>query len=263
MELQHHIDEFDAAGVKVLAVSYDPVGALAQFADERGITYPLLYDEGSELIKSHGILNTLVQPDEAVYGIPFPGSYVLDEDGVVVEKFFHREYQVREAASMVLRAGFGLPVDLKDNPRAEGGEPNVKVSAQLGTPDLKFRQRVDLYVRIKLAEGLHVNAPPAPEGFIPTEVSVTGPEGLRIGEPRYPQAEPFRIEGLDEEFNVFTGDVEVCVELNSSLREVETVPIDVEVRYQACDDHECFIPQTARLHLDVPLGTLTRPQRRD
>ena len=263
MELQSHIDEFDAAGVKVLAVSYDPVGALAQFAGEQGITYPLLFDEDSELIKSLGILNTLVQPDEAVYGIPFPGSYLLDEDGVIVEKFFHREYQVRDAASMVLRSGFGLPVDLKDNPRVEGGEPDVKVSAQLGTPDLKFRQRVDLYVRIELAERLHLNAPPAPDGFIATEVTVTGPEGLSIGEPRYPQSQPFRVEGLDEEFNVFTGNVEICVELDSSLREVETVPIDVEVRYQACDDHECFVPQTVKLHLDVPLGALTRPQRRD
>ncbi len=263
MELQDHIDEFDAAGVKVLALSYDAVGTLAQFADERDITYQLLSDDGSELIKSLGILNTLVQPDEAVYGIPFPGSYLLDEDGVVVEKYFHREYQIREAASTVLRAGFGLPVALKDNPRAEGGEPDVKVSAQLGTPDLKLRQRVDLYVRIELAEGLHVNAPPAPDGFIATEVSVTGPEGLWIGEPRYPQSQPFRIEGLDEQFNVFTGDIEVCVELNLNDRELESVPVDVEVRYQACDDHECFIPQTARLHLDLPIGALTRPQRRD
>ena len=263
MELQDHIDEFDAAGVTVMAVSYDPVGALAQFAGEQGITYPLLYDEGSELIQSLGILNTLVQPDEAVYGIPFPGSYVLNEDGVIVEKFFHREYQIREAASTVLHAGFGLPVELEDNPRAEDGEPDVKVSAQLGTSDLKLRQRVDLYVRIELAEGLHVNAPPAPDGFIATAVTVTGPEGLSVGEPRYPQSEPFRIEGLDEEFSVFTGDIEVRVELNLNDRELETVPLDVEVRYQACNDHECFIPRTVQLHLDLPVGALARPQRRD
>ena len=262
MELQSHIDEFEAAGVRLFAISYDPVGDLASFASEHGITYSLLYDEDSRVIRQYGILNTLVRPDERVYGIPFPGTYIVDEGGMIVEKLFHREYQVREAASAVLREAFDAPADLSDYPGDQCSEPNVRVSARLGAPDLKFRQLVPLYIRLQLAAGLHVQANPTLEGYFATEVTVTAPDEVRVGEPRYPQAEPFRIEGLDEQFDVYSGDVVVTVDLISTAREVESVPLDIAVTYQACDDHACFIPQTVKLHLDVPLGTLNRAQRR-
>ena len=123
-------------------------------------------------------------------------------------------------------------------------------------------QQLDLYVRIDLDEGLHAYDQPVPEGYLATEVTVTGPEGLRVGEPQYPPTKPFRVEALNEEFQVFEGRVEIVVPLVSAVREGEHVPIDVEVRYQACDDRECFLPQTERLHLEAPLGALNRPQRR-
>ena len=37
------------------------------------------------------MLNTIVQPEEApFYGIPFPAFFLLNEDGVIVYKFFNR-----------------------------------------------------------------------------------------------------------------------------------------------------------------------------
>ena len=43
------------------AISYDPVETLAAFSRQRGITFPLLSDAGSETIKRYGILNTVVE----------------------------------------------------------------------------------------------------------------------------------------------------------------------------------------------------------
>ena len=42
------------------AISYDPVETLAAFSRQRGITFPLLSDSGSQTIKRYGILNTVV-----------------------------------------------------------------------------------------------------------------------------------------------------------------------------------------------------------
>jgi hypothetical protein len=246
----------------VFAISYDPIGAIAQFADEHSIEYDFLADEGSAFIKQLGILNTLVDPDETVYGIPYPGTYVLDEQGIVVQKYFHREYQIREAASFVLEEAFGLPVALDEHPGDSAAIEDVRISARLGAPDLKFRQRVDLHVRIDLPEGLHVGGPQVTESYIATEVTVTGPEGLSIGAPRYPATVPFQVEGLGVPIPVLEGDTVIRVELISGLREMETAPVDVEVRYQACNDRECFLPQAAKLHLELPLGTLNRAARR-
>ncbi len=254
MELRRHQERFEAAGIKLFAVSYDPVDALANFAEEHSIEYPLLSDEGSEVIRQFGILNTLIGPDEPVHGIPFPGSYLVAEDGTVAEKFFHRQYQIRETGPTVLHSGFGVPIDLASVPRAEATSTGAKVSVALGARDLSMMQRAELYVRIELDEGLHLYGQPIPDGFYATEVRVTGPDGLRFGEPQYPPTRPFHVEGLDEEFHVFEGDIEIALSLTSAVREGDSIPIDVEVSYQACNDRECFTPTTERLHLDVPLG---------
>ena len=203
-----------------------------------------------------------MRPDEPVYGIPFPGSYLVGEDGRVTEKVFRREYQIRATGATVLRSGFGADVEQGGSLTAESAAGGATVSATLTARELKLMQQLDLYVRIDLDEGLHAYGQPVPEGYLATEVTVTGPEGLRVGEPQYPPTKPFRVEALNEEFQVFEGRVEIVVPLVSAVREGEHVSIDVEVRYQACDDRECFLPQTERLHLEAPLGALNRPQRR-
>ncbi len=76
--------DFEAAGVAVYTLSYDEADALRDFGEAHGITYPLLSDPDSEVIRSFGILNTLINPDDHPwYGIPFPGTYVVGADGVI------------------------------------------------------------------------------------------------------------------------------------------------------------------------------------
>jgi hypothetical protein len=259
VELQQQKDEFANAGIEVFAISYDRQDAQTAFAEQHDIDYHMLADEDSAVIKQYGILNTLIAEDEGVYGIPFPGSYLVDEAGLVEEKFFHREYQIRETGSTVLRSGFGAAFDLSDVPCVEV-EGDAKITATLGGASLASMQRGDLYVRIELDEGLHVNGPKVPDGFFATEVTVTAPEGVRVGETMYPQTTPFKIEGIDEQFDVFEGGVEVSVSLISTLREGETLPLEIAVQYQACNDRECFLPQQQTLHLDVPIGRLNMPR---
>jgi predicted dithiol-disulfide oxidoreductase (DUF899 family) len=62
--LQGRLTELQQKGLGLAAISYDPVETLAAFSRQRGITFPLLSDAGSETIKRYGILNTVV--DEAL-----------------------------------------------------------------------------------------------------------------------------------------------------------------------------------------------------
>ncbi len=234
---------------------------VSAFAKERGIEFPLLADTGSEVIKRFGILNTLVQPEEEDhFGIPYPGSYLVGEDGRVVEKFFNREYQVRETSATVLRSGFKVPVDPSSFAHAEAQGDAIRVAATLGATKLRYMQHADLYVTIALDSGVHIYGAPVPEGFVAAEVIVTGPEGLRVGRPQYPATKLFRVEGLEEEFHVFDGEVVIRVPVVNSIREGEAIAINVAVRYQACSDRECFPPKTEELRLEVPLVPVARPQ---
>ena len=264
MQLQQHLDAFTAAGIRVFAVSYDSVEVLRAFAEEYGITYPLLSDEDSAVIKRYGILNTLIRPDESVYGIPYPGYYATDEDGAVAEKRFYRYYRVRPSTQSLLADVFGLSLDAIDagDPRAEAAGEGARVSAVLAADGLIFMQRVPLYVTLDLDAGRHVYRAQVPAGFIATEVSVTGPPALTIEPAEYPSTRPFAVEGVREPFAVMDGPVRIVVPVMLTSEELEVIPVDVTVRYQACDEHQCFIPQTAVLHLDIPRGALRRPARR-
>ena len=263
MELQQHLDEFEAAGVRVFAISPEPVRQHARFADEFGIAYPLLSDEDSAVIKRYGILNTLIDPDEELYGLPFPGVYLTDTAGRVVQKYFHQHYRTRETAARILRGDLDMPVDLGGHPTVEGG---AGVSVTLGAPDLKTYQRVDVVVRLELPEGQHVYGEPAPPGYVPTSVRVSGPEELIVDEATFPPTRPLLVEGLNEELYVFEGDIEIRVPVSYPVADVragDVLPLDVEVRYQACDERQCFIPTTERLRLEAPIGGHYRPERRE
>ena len=118
MELQQHLPEFEAAGVRILGFSPDPVRRIKRFADDAGITIPMLADEDSAVIKRYGILNTLLDPDEDLYGMPFPGTYLVDEDGTVLAKHFNQHYRTRETAAALLRGNLDAPFDDSGFPAA-------------------------------------------------------------------------------------------------------------------------------------------------
>lgn len=254
MQLQQHLAAFEAADIALFCILNDPQETLAEFTAEHGMAYPVLSDPDSAVIKRYGILNTLIRPDEPVYGIPFPGSYLTDEQGVVTEKIFHRRYQVRDTAQSVLHRYFGVDIDPADHPSAQAASPGVRVSAVLAADEFTFQRRAMLFVTLTLDEGLHVYGPPVPDGYFGTEVTVTGPDGLIVEPAVLPPTHPQRIEALGETFNVFEGVVEIAVPLIANIREVERVAFDVTVSYQACDDRQCFIPQRQTLHFDVPLA---------
>lgn len=258
IELQRRLTDFEAAGVTVLAVSPDPPQALVDFAGEQGVTFPLLSDADSSVIRRFGILNTLIDPGEPFYGIPFPGIYVTDREGMVTAKFFRRYYRERETAETVLHDGLHLPVDMSTNPAATDG---AEVTAVLGAPALAFRQRANVYVRIALEAGVHVNGPVAPAGLIATSVTVRGPEQVGVHDAVYPPTRLFEVAGVNEPVPVFHGDVEIAVPIVSKFDEGESFPLEVEVRYQACTERECFIPRTRVLQLEVPIVPLNRPRR--
>ncbi len=64
-----------------------------------GIDYPLLSNVDSAVIRRYGILNTELSPgDLPAYRVPFSGTFVTDEQGGVIEKFFHDSYKKRNSA---------------------------------------------------------------------------------------------------------------------------------------------------------------------
>jgi len=76
--LQAQLDEIAGDDVALFAVSTDPVFALRAYADQEGITFPLLSDfwPHGAVAKAYGVFSEEV-------GIALRGSFLVDRDGVV------------------------------------------------------------------------------------------------------------------------------------------------------------------------------------
>lgn len=99
MQLQADLAQIEATGTQVVGISYDPVKVLADFAERRRIQFPLLSDVGSKTITAYGILNK-----EGKGGIPYPGTYLLDQQGIVRAKLFNDGYRERHPTAELLEA---------------------------------------------------------------------------------------------------------------------------------------------------------------
>src|SRR5258708_25157537 len=104
--MEQSLPEIRKRGLGVAAISYDSPAILKNFADRRQITFPLLSDPESKIIRAYGILNEEA-PKGPFYGIPHPGTYILNRQGVVVAKYFEDDYTQRYTASDILVNQFG------------------------------------------------------------------------------------------------------------------------------------------------------------
>ncbi len=94
--------EFNALGFNVTTMTYDPVATLKEAEEEYEVTFPILYDENSAFIKTLGILNTQYELGHRAYGIPYPGIFVVDAQGVIRAKLAEEDYRERPDFSLVL-----------------------------------------------------------------------------------------------------------------------------------------------------------------
>ena len=102
VQLQKDLKEIEATGGQIVGISYDSVETLKRFADKGSITFPLLSDAGSKTIDAYGIRNEAVPA--RVKGIPYPGTFVLDQKGVIRAKLFLEGYRGRHTVEALVKA---------------------------------------------------------------------------------------------------------------------------------------------------------------
>lgn len=242
------MDAFEAAGVALVALSYDEPDALADFASANGITYPMLADPDSEVITAFGILNTLIPEDEHPwYGIPFPGTYVTDADGIITAKFFENSLAVRVSGAQLVRAATGEVVELEP---ARGDDPVVAAVAAFDPSPLAAGVQRELVVDLAVPSGQHVYGLPVPDGMVHAHVVLDdGP--WKVHAVDAPATHPHVLAGTGDELQIYPGSVRLYVAVSHNASERGDITIAGEIRWQACDDDQCFLPQRQRFELPV------------
>ena len=283
MELQGRLEDLESSGIRIVAISYDSQEVLAEFAERRGITYPLLSDDDSSAITEFGILNTVASegmgpdrenPDvvadvakyvsvfgssQLVVGTPFPGTFMLDANGRVSSRFFEEFYRERNMTSNVmLKLGIGL------SPIAaiEGTTAHLKLTAYPSNPVVSAGTRFSLAVEVEPNPDMHLYAPGAESmGYRVIGLWLAPSLHFRYESVIFPESEIYHFEPLDQFVPVYQQSftllqdavVEATVEAETALEELDALTLSGAFDYQACDDAICYPPVSVPLSFTLEI----------
>jgi len=249
--LQQSRPEFERNGIQVFALSYDSPETMAKFSAKYDLTYPLLGDPGSPVIRKLGIVNTEIPEGHQIYGVAYPGSFLLDESGVVIERKFYVDYKVRDVPLAVLTSEFHLaPADRSGAVIREG--KHVKATAWLDSPTFRTGQVVGLNVEVEIETGWHTYGEPIPAGLYPTKLTVEPVDGVQITLLPLPKATPLHVAGFDEQLSGYAGTLPVRAEL-TFLGAKQNLTVKATLSYQACNETNCLPPDKLEFELPIKL----------
>ncbi len=252
------MDKIRAAGLGVAAISYDSVDVLKQFSARAGITFPLLSDPDSAVIRKYGILNETVEKGTPFYGIPHPGTYLLDRRGVVTSKFFEEDFRVRDTAASIVLRQFGIKAEKHETARGKHLDLTIAASDREARPG----QRITLSIDVTPEKRVHVYAPEV-KGYIPVALTLDPAKAFTADAPIFPRAKVMNLAAIREKAPVYdapfriqqTVTLAAANVLEPLLDKDRNLTIAAKFRYQACNEKECFVPETLpvqwRIHVEA------------
>lgn len=237
-ELEALRGEIGKRGLGVAAISYDSVAVLKFFADRKGVHFPLLSDEDSRVIRAFGLLDEKVPKTSEFYGIPHPVTYVVDPHGVVRSRTFEEDFPRRHTVGNLLdRKVNGQPVPAK----------RIELQQYASDSVVGGGQRIKLWLELELPEKTHVYAPGA-TGYIQIDWKLQESASFKVLPMTYPNHRTVYLEAIQETLPVYEGKVTLQREVViSEKHNGSELKIEGDLRYQVCDDKQCYVPETAAL----------------
>jgi hypothetical protein len=261
VELQRRYADITRQGLGLVAISYDSPETLKQFADLRGITFPLIADRDSAMIRAFGIFNESEKPGARGYGIPHPGTFIVDRKGVVVSRFFEDAYQERYTASTILTT---LGAGAREG-SVTARTAHLALTASVSNATAAPGERVTVSVDVTPNRGIHVYAP-GKHTYQVVRLTIDPQPWLRVHDIRYPASEIYHFKPLDERVEVYTRPFTLRRDITllatpaaqKELASLGTVTLTGALEYQACDDKLCFNPARVPVHLTMAVRPLDR-----
>lgn len=156
---------------------------------------------------------------------------------VVVGGFFGR------AAAIDLANPFGTPA-----PVTTTGYLSLSNVPQGGTAQVA--------VGVTTRAPWHINAHLVTEDFlVPTEVKFIPPAGVTVRGAVYPQGIEKKLEFSDKPLRLYEGTVYIGAMIDVAKdAPADTLSIRAVVRYQACDNQKCLLPDSEEVFIPVPVS---------
>lgn len=261
MELESQRGRFRRRGLEVAALSYDRPAVLKHFAGRRGITFPLLSDPESTVIRRFGLLNPEYPPGNPAHGVPYSGTFVVDAQGVIREKHFAPAYtERRTAASVLALQGEAL------GGASEARAPHFTLRASASNAEAAPGQRVTLALDFEMKPGHHAYAPGA-HRYRALALKLEPTPYAKFDSPRLPGARPYEFKPLKETVPVYEGRFRVLQDVVLAVRDDiapllaspdPTLVLRGSVEYQVCSATVCYPPGSLPVEWTLKVTPLDR-----
>jgi len=138
-----------------------------------------------------------------------------------------------------------------------GGRPGVAVlTTQPATLHVQPGGSARAAITVRLPEGLHMNSDkPRDPNLIPITVSMEAVPAVASARVAFPEAADFKQEGEPVPLRVFEREFAIGVQFavaTDAATGSHRVPL--RVRYQACDEKQCYLPITAPLEVNLSVA---------
>jgi hypothetical protein len=138
----------------------------------------------------------------------------------------------------------------------------VNVAAEGPTAAVKQGSRAEAAVLLNIRPGFHINAEkPSEDYLIGTRLSLTPPDGVKVGRVIYPAAKKQKFSFSEEPMDVYDGQVRISATLEiGAAVPAGKITVPGSVRFQACNDEQCYPPATVDVSFDIDV-IATEPER--
>ena len=253
-------------GINAASVTYDGGDVLAAFSKAYKIGYPMLSDQGSNVIRAFGILNTNIPNDHPfMQGIPWPGEYLVAPDGTVLDKVFVPSYEFRRTASEIVLRNFGAGV----------GDNSVSIQTGAFTAAISLSsdrcfpgQELGVILDIHMNPGWHIYGKPLPEYYRAVELQFSGD---LVGNQRmdFPEPKTKLMPALDETLSVYEEHLRASGTLGIRWSPPMPAPflkplaktiapgkhkVIGTLRFQACSETACEPPDEIAVELPLSIN---------
>ncbi|MFM8269831.1 MAG: protein-disulfide reductase DsbD domain-containing protein [Pseudomonadota bacterium] len=130
--------------------------------------------------------------------------------------------------------------------------PSYVTIGKVETVVLKQGQAADAIIPAAVLKGHHIQANPATlPNLIATELSVEPLEGLAIGKTVYPKSKAWKLKTASKTIQTYEGDLVLKINLTSTTLKSGNYEVKGSLRYQACDEKNCFFPTSTPVVIPV------------
>ena len=138
------------------------------------------------------------------------------------------------------------------SPQVSGAEIVTATAFFKPGGEIPSSRPIDVGIHLEIAKGWHVNANPASQNMlIPTSVSLASDAPAKVVSVNYPEGKIAHFDFSGESLSVYDGEITIGVrlQLNADVSYENAFPLELELHYQACNNHICLQPTTKNVQL--------------